>query len=320
MKARQIAIALNNVYALGPANEVRFIERGADGLWESWQATGTSAKTIVHGGQVLASIGVDDRVSALQVVPRLPWFTWDIQATEVTVARLPEGAPVLVVVDGDDLAWYAWKPTPSSPWSDWQPLDGPITSVAAGLIPGGGLAVFGIREGGVYHRWQDRPLSPWKGWTSLAEPPGGGKTLDVTTITHGGLVVFALGGDDAIHHRWQDKPFGIWHDWESLGGTVKSLAVAKAPTGGLAVFAIGMDDEVRYRYQSKPSGEWSRWVDLRGKARSIAAQISYVDGLEVFAIGMDDQVSHTWCDRLDSPWTEWRLLDREASSIRLAEE
>jgi hypothetical protein len=318
MKARQIAIALKNVCALGPVDEVRFIERGADGLWGNWQATGASARSIAHGGQVIAKIDVDDRVSVLQVTPRLPWFTWDIQATELTVAHLPDGAPVLVVVDGDDLAWHTWKPTPSSPWSDWQPLDGPITSVAADLIPGGGLAVFGIRDGGVYHRWQDRPLSAWKSWTSLGGPSGGAKTLAVTTIARGGLVVFALGDDNAVHHRWQDKPFGSWHDWESLGGAVKSFAVAKSPAGGLAVFAIGTDDGVQYRYQAKPFGEWSRWVDLRGRAKSIAAQMSYADGLEVFAIGTNDDVAHKWCARLDSPWTEWVLLDHEASAFRLA--
>ncbi len=140
----------------------------------------------------------------------------------------------------------------------------------------------------------------------------------VTTITHGGLVVFALGGDHAIHHRWQDKPFGPWHDWESLGGAVKSFAAGKSPTGRLGVFAIGMDDGVQYRYQSKPFGEWSRWIDLRGKAKSIAAHISYADGLEVFAVGMHDDVYHKWCDRLDSPWTEWTLLDHETSPLRLA--
>jgi hypothetical protein len=318
MKARQIAIARKSVYALGPTDEVRLIERGVDGLWGGWQGTGESAKTIVHGGQVIARIGIDDRVSALQVTPRLPWLTWDIQGTELAVAHLPGGAPVLIVVDGDHLAWHAWKPTPSSPWSDWQPLDGPITSVAADLIPGGGLAVFGIRDGAVYHRWQNRPQSAWKGWSSLDGPPGGARTLSVTTITHGGLVVLALGGDHALSHRWQDKPFGTWHDWESLGGAVKSFAVAKSSTGGLAVFAIGTDDGVQYRYQSKPFGEWSRWIDLHGKAKSIAAQISYADGLEVFTVGMHDDVYHKWCDRLDSPWTEWTLLDHEASPLRLA--
>jgi len=318
MKARQIAIARKSVYALGPTDEVRLIERGVDGLWGGWQGTGESAKTIVHGGQVIARIGIDDRVSALQVTPRLPWLTWDIQGTELAVAHLPGGAPVLIVVDGDHLAWHAWKPTPSSPWSDWQPLDGPITSVAADLIPGGGLAVFGIRDGAVYHRWQNRPQSAWKGWSSLDGPPGGTRTLNVTTITHGGLVVLALGGDHALSHRWQDKPFGTWHDWESLGGAVKSFAVAKSSTGGLAVFAIGTDDGVQYRYQSKPFGEWSRWIDLHGKAKSIAAQISYADGLEVFTVGMHDDVYHKWCDRLDSPWTEWTLLDHEASPLRLA--
>jgi hypothetical protein len=318
MKARQIAIAPNNVAVLGPAGEVRFIERGADGLWGKWQAAGASAKRIAHGGQVIATIGLDDRVSALQLTPRLPWFTWDFPATDLSVAHLPEGVPVIFAVDGDDLVWHTWKPTPSSPWTDWLPLGGPVTSVAADLIPGGGLVVFGTRDGVVYHRWQDRPLSAWKEWTDVGAPPGGAKALSVTTITRGGLVVFALGGDNAVHHRWQDKPFGPWRDWGSLGGSVKSFAVAKSPGGGLAVFAIGMDDGVQYRFQSKPSGEWSAWTALHGKAKRIAAQRSYADGLEVFAVGADDDVSHKWCVRLEDQWVDWTLLEHEAASFLLA--
>jgi hypothetical protein len=317
MKARQIAIALRNVFALGPTGEVRFIQRGEDGLWEAWQGTDASAKGIVHGGQVIATIGLDDRVSALQLTPRLPWVTWDVQASELTVAHLPDGAPVLFAVDADDMVWHAWKPTPSSPWSDWRPLDGPVSNLAAALIPGGGLVVFGIRDGAVYHRWEDRPLSAWKEWTALDGPPEGARALGVTTITHGGLVVFALGGDGAVHHRWQDKPFGVWHDWESLGGAVKSFSVCKSPSGGLAVFAIGTDDGVQYRYQSKAFGEWSRWISLHGRAKHIAGRMSYADGLEVFTIGMDDEVYHKWCDTLDSHWTAWALLDHEASPMRL---
>ncbi len=318
MKARQVAIALDNVYAVTPTGEVTFIERGADGLWGEWQSAGASARSIAHGGQVVAGIGLDGRVAALQRTPRLPWFFWDLHATEVATAHLSDGAPVLCVVGADDLAWYTWKPTPSSPWSDWQPLGGPITHVAVDLIPGGGLVVFGVRDKAIYHRWQDRPLAPWKDWTPLGEPPGGAKTLDATTISHGGLAVFAVGGDDVVYHRWQDKPFGVWHEWESLGGPVESVAIGKSRGGGLALFAVGTDAGVRYRYQSKPSGAWSQWIDLQGKAQRLAAQMSYADGLEVFAIGLDDEVSHKWCDRLDSAWTDWIPLDHESSSFHLA--
>jgi hypothetical protein len=72
----------------------------------------------------------------------------------------------------------------------------------------------------------------------------------------GGLVVFAIGGDQAVHHRWQEKPFAPWQKWESLGGAVKELAVTKAPAGGLAVVAVGLD-QVSCRYQRRAFGEWS---------------------------------------------------------------
>lgn len=318
MKARQLAIARDSVYVLDLSGEVMSIERGSDGLWGRWAAAGMSARRVVHGGPVVATIGSDGRVSALQRTPPLPWVTWDLGATELAPAHLREGAPVLFAVGLDRQVWHAFKPGPAAPWLDWQPLGGSLTGIAAGLIPGGGLAVFGIGDGTVFHRWQDRPASDWKGWTTLEAPPGGASALDVTTISHGGLVVFALGGDGAVYHRWQDKPFGVWHGWELLGGGIRSFTVAKSPAGGLAVFAVGTDDALKYRYQAKPFGQWSRWIGLYGRARSIAAQMSYVDGLEVFAIGMNDEVSHKWCDRLDGPWTDWMLLDHESSAFRLA--
>ena len=318
MKARRIAIALDSVCALGEADELMLIGRGADGLWGRWSATGDIAKDVVHGGPVIARIGLDDRVSALQRTPRLPWVTWDLQATELTTARLADGAPALFAVGRDGAVWHTRKPAPVAPWIGWQSLDGPLTGIAADLIPGGGLGVFGMADGSVYHRWQEKPGSEWGEWTGLGLPPGGATALEASTITHGGLVVFALGGDDVVYHRWQDKPFGAWHDWEPLGGGVRSFTVAKPPSGGLAVFAIGTDDGVRYRYQAKPFGEWSRWIGLYGRAKRLAAQMSYIDGLEVFAIGMNDEVYHKWCDRLDAKWTEWMLLEHESSAFRLA--
>ena len=318
MKARQIAIALDSVYALSPSDELRHIERGSDGLWGRWSAVGERARSIVHGGPVIAGIGLDGGVAVLQRTPPLPWATLDLQASTLAVAHLPDGAPGLFAAARDGTVWHTWKPEPSSPWTDWQSLDGSFTGLTAHSIPGGGLAVFGIGDGIVFHRWQDRPTTDWKEWAGLDAPAGGVRAILATTISGGGLVVFALGGDDAVYHRWQDKPFAPWHEWTSLGGSAKTFAVAKSPTGGLAVFAIGADDGVAYRYQARPFGQWSRWTGLYGRARSIAAQMSYVDGLEVFVIGMDDAVYHKWCDRLDAPWTDWMPLERESSALRIA--
>lgn len=312
MKARQIAPAFTSVFAIEPTGQVNFIERGAGGLWNGWQTTGTDARQIVHAGHVVARIGLDGRVSAWQRSPHLPWLTWDFEAAELTAAHLPGGAPVLFATDGDHSVWHAWKPLPTSPWSEWEPLGGPAAGLAADVIPGGGLAVFGIRDGSVHHTWQDQPATAWKEWTDLDAPPGGARALDVTTIKGGGLVVFVLGSDAALWHRWQDRPFGRWNPWEHLGERIGSFSITKTPSGGLAVFTIGLDDRVRYRRQTRPFGEWSRWMHLDGTASSIAAQPSYTDGLEVFAIGMDDEVYHAWCGRLDGPWTHWTLLERES--------
>lgn len=315
MKARQLASSPSSLYAVGSSGHVVLIERGPDGLWGWWRATGISAKHIAHGGGVIAVVGEDDRLSALQRYPDISRFTWDRTAAEVCATYLPGRGPVLFAADGREVV-HTWKETPSSPWHEWESLDGPLASIGATAIAGGGLALFGIRDGEVWHRWQDRPFSAWREWTGLGSPAGGATQPCVGTITDGGLVVFAIGGDQAVHHRWQEKPFAPWQAWESLGGAVKELAVTKAPAGGLAVVAIGLDDQVSCRYQRRAFGEWSAWVDLGMRARSVTAQASYTDGLEVFAIGLDDEIRHTWCEALDAPWKVWTLLEYESSPLR----
>ncbi len=320
MQASQIAITPGSVYAIGPHQEVSFIERGPEGLWGRWQSADVTAKHMAHGGQVVAAIGSDDRVSVLQRAPRRPWECLKLRAAALAAAHLPDGAPALFARTDEGIVWHTWKPTPSSPWSDWQPLAGGIHGLAAERIPGGGLVVFGIRDGVVTHRWQDHPFAPWQEWTDLDAPPAGGEpqSLGVTTITRGGLVLFVLGGDGVLSHRWQGKPFGSWHGWESLGEGIRSFSVTRALAGGLVVFAVGPDDLVQYRFQSTPSGNWNRWIALQGRAKALACQPGYVDGLEVFAVGMTGEVNHKWCDRLDAPWTDWTPLDYEASPLRLS--
>jgi hypothetical protein len=319
MKARQIAPALSSVYALGMIDQLRCIERGEDGFWGKWQSTGANAAHVVHGGDIVARIDLDGRVSALQRSPGRPWFTWDLRAVELAATRLPDGPPVLFAADAERRAWQTWKPAPHAPWSPWEPLDGPVEGISAGVIPGGGLVLCGLRDGTVWHRWQNRVFAEWEPWTALGGPPGGATAVSLTTITGGGLALFAVGGDGGLHHRWQDKPFGPWGDWESLGAPVASVSITHAPGGGLALFAIGADHGVLYRVQRKPFGAWSGWSALGFRAKRIAAQPSFTDGLEVFAIGLDDEVCHAWCNRLDAPWSAWIVLEHEQSAYRAAD-
>ena len=312
MQARQLAIASDSVYVLGPDDQLRYILRAEEGLWGSWQDAGVGGRCIVHAGPVLGRLDQDGRVSALQRIPSLPWHTWELSARELSAAHLPDGSPAIFAVDDEGSLRYTWKPSPSAPWAEWTPLGGPVTGVAPTLIPGGGLVAFGITGGEVRHRWQNRPSGGWKEWTSLGVPGGGARMLRATSIRDGGLAVFALGADEAIHRRWQDKPFRTWHEWEELGSSVASFDVTRTPSGGLAVLAIGMDRDVRCRFQSRPFGEWSRWTNLRGEAMCVAARHGYVDGLEAFIIGLNGEVYHSWCERPTDPWTGWRLLDREA--------
>src|SRR5712691_10420993 len=101
MKALQLAVSPDSVYALGMIDQVRCVERGVDGFWGRWQGTGANAKRIVHGGNVIARIGLDDRVSAFQRSPRGSWFTWDLRATELAAAHTSKGAPTLFATADD---------------------------------------------------------------------------------------------------------------------------------------------------------------------------------------------------------------------------
>ena len=316
MKARQIAPALGSVYAVDMLGQLRHIERDEHGFWGTWQTTDAMASRVVHAGDVIARIGVDGRVSARTRAPEHPWETWELEATDLAATRLPEGAPVLFAADGERRAWYGWKPTPPEPWIAWETLDGPIEGLSASVIPGGGLVVFGIRDGAAHHRWQDRLFSTWHGWTALDRPAAPLTALAVSTIVKGGLALVAVGADQVLYHSWQEKPFDRWRDWVALGGGIGSVSLTKSPGGGLAVFAIGTDQAVRYRCQMKPFGDWGEWIELGGTARSIAAQPSYTNGLEVFTIGLDDEIYHTWCDRLETPWAAWTLLDVERLPYR----
>ena len=113
MKARQVAPGFSSVYALGMMEQIRVIERGADGLWGDWQPANANARRIVHGGDVVAAIGLDDRVSVLQRSPRLPWHTWDLKAAELSLTHLDDGGPALFASEPDGRLWHTWKHSPA---------------------------------------------------------------------------------------------------------------------------------------------------------------------------------------------------------------
>ena len=113
MIARQIVIAPGSVYARGPNDQVRFIERGPEGLWGQWQATAASAAVMVHGGDIVGLIGLDRRVSALQRAPMSTWSTWDLQANEIATAHLQGVGPALFARGNDGMVSYACKSAPS---------------------------------------------------------------------------------------------------------------------------------------------------------------------------------------------------------------
>ena len=317
MKARQIAPAFASVFAIDQEGQVRLIERGADGLWGRWQATGNSATRVVHAGTVVATLGADQRISALQRTAGGSWVTWDRRAVEVCATHVPGRGPLLFANDGEAV-WHTWKAAPATPWREWRALSGRVSDIDAAVSPGGPPTLFGLRQGNLVFCSENADHETWADWRSLGAPPEGVTAVRATSLGGGGLVVFAIGADGRVSHRWRDRPHHEWHPWEDLGGQARSLSVTRSPKGGLAIFAVADDADVRYRFQHKPFGDWSPWLDLGGEVTGASAQVSYTDGLEVFALGADAEVYHKWCERLDWPWTDWMILDYEASPLRTA--
>ena len=316
MKARHIAPGRNSLYAIDHADELWVIKRNEDGQWDRWQRTSVNATGVVHGGSVLVTLDTSSRVSVLQLGSGAGGRIWDRHASEIVALHTPAQGPMVFAVDRD-IGWRTSKHSPTAPWSEWESLGGPVRGLQAEVIPGGGPALFGLRNRDIFYRWQAVPLGDWTEWASLGGPPSGATLLRVSSIRGGGLVVFALGEDGSIYHRWQDKPLDLWQPWWPLGGVAKDFVVSKTPSGGLAVFTIGPDDTVRYRFQSKPFGDWGPWKRLEGRFRHLAVQTSYLEeGLEVFAIDLNDEIYHSWRDRSDGPWTAWKPLDHEPAVER----
>ena len=85
------------------------------------------------------------------------------------LAHLDDGGPAL-------FAATRWPicGTPGSTARKHPGLPGPrgrsVHLIQADVIPGGGLAVFGPRDGDIRHTWQDQPTRAWRAWTMLDGP------------------------------------------------------------------------------------------------------------------------------------------------------
>ena len=152
IKARQTASSLNSLYAVGPSDQVLLIERGPDGFWGWWRATGV----IYHRWQ--------DR-------PFSAWRKWTGLggppggARTVSVDTINDGGLDVFTIGGDDAVYHRWQDKPFDVWHPWESLGGAVESLSVAKAPTGGLAVFAIAlDERVSCRYQARPSGEWSEW------------------------------------------------------------------------------------------------------------------------------------------------------------
>ena len=103
-----------------------------------------------------------------------------------------------------------------------------LSGIEAEVIPGGGLAVFALRDGGIHHTWQDQPYSGWRDCDLLLEALRRCDALRAAGSRVGPRPVRDWRRRRGVPPLRQDRPFAPWHDWESLGGSVASISVTKS--------------------------------------------------------------------------------------------
>ena len=123
-------------------------------------------------------------------------------------------------------------------WSDWAPMDGTLSQVAAGANADGTVELFGVNaQGWVWDRRRDA-AGNWGTWNRL---DGTLRRIAVTNDLGGSLNLFATDPYGQVWTRFQQgQNTESWSPWASLGGAQMSdIAAAKESFGGgrLELFA-----------------------------------------------------------------------------------
>jgi Aerolysin toxin len=150
-----------------------------------------------------------------------------------------------------------------TPWAGQAAVGGKAQSIALASNSSAGPAAFYRLElfsigtdSKLYHYLQD-PKKP-NGWGSPTLLAGAAKTLAVTNLVDGNVVVFYTDANDVLHYKWQDpKKPGGWDGPTLLGGKANLIATTSNGGGGLEVFYTGPDLQLYHQFQPQANGDWS---------------------------------------------------------------
>jgi len=262
------------------------------------------------------------------------------------VAQNADGRLEVFVRGSDDALWHRSQTLANSNnWSDWNSLNGVLTSSPAVFQNADGRLEVFVRgsDDALWHIWQTAANSNnWSDWNSLsgvlANRPA------VFSRANGRLNVFARSTDNALWHIWQTAPNSSnWSGWTSRGSPLdqpfkgmpavfRNVGVRSGmpfvDEGYLEVFVRGSDNALWHKRQNPwwisilyalvaifsggPKGDygWTSWNSLSGVLHSSPTVFQNADGrLEVFFGGTDNALWHKWQTAPNSSkWSSWNSL------------
>jgi GH25 family lysozyme M1 (1,4-beta-N-acetylmuramidase) len=175
---------------------------------------------------------------------------------------------VYVAGNGKTVQEKHWNAATSS-WTGWGVVgtSGQATDeMCAILNSNGDKELFVIDPNGAV--WTATQISPGAQWGSSTWVSLGGTQLQrVAAVSqqNGNAQVVVLGGDGSVFTKAYSG--SSWpSNWTDLGGTQRSLAVAKNTDGKEIIFGVGSDanNSIFYLEQTAPNGGWGVWTSMGG--------------------------------------------------------
>jgi hypothetical protein len=228
--------------------------------------TGQPALSPAPGDKTLiAALNTDGTIwtstTPIATVNWSPWINHGLTAASPpTVARNPDGTPVLFAVDTDGRLWHMPYQGANSEWSNFGDFN-IVGTPAHGVVRDGGIRLFVVDTAGVMltAEYRGGTLSPW---TSLG---GSGLKGRPSVVVYPGYRarVFIQNADGRIVTKLQNVDGTFPADWDAVGDLVSAGSPSSivSPTSGKTQVVIrGLDDEVyRIAETEQASGVWDTW-------------------------------------------------------------
>jgi hypothetical protein len=237
------------------------------------------------------------------------------KADTIAAALNRAGRVELFGIGAHGTPYHRWQLAAGLGWTNWTPMNGVVTSLAAVTMSDGREELFVVGQHGTPYRRYQLSQGGWSDWVALN---GVVSSLAVVVNADGRLELFAVGQHNVPYHRWQLTASGGWSDWTAFDGAATNLSAARNSDGRLELFAVGTNGAPYHRWQVTAGGAWSDWSQLNGVVSDVAA-IANADGrLELFAVGQHNTPYHRWQISGAGGWSDWAAFDGAVSTLAAA--